>query len=297
MRPGVTVEKMHAGGRIFTLPRAALRASNNVASGRSLRGRLAWLRPLATLLAPGTVEAVQATWTAAADRTTNAPYFVYDGDQFLERVRVNQQERPVGMTVGGAIFQPLEAFTVRSGTLRVVLSSDANGSVSADAVRLVRLDDIPAVVPPAAPAPYSLPSGAVRVTTSAELLTALQGAARDIVLADGAYDNPGPFFDYGAHHFYAEHLGGAVLRAGVVIGSNPGPGGGLEGVGAAFLAQQADGDAAQFVVHQPDQPVLGRGIALLHGAEEPRHLPLGQRGHGASLSKKPRVLLLGYAGR
>jgi hypothetical protein len=183
----------------------------------------AWER---TGLVPGTY-AVQVTWTAAGDRATNAPYLIYDGDRFLERIRVNQQEGPVGTAVGGAVFQPLEAFTITSGTLRVVLTNDANGSVSADAVRLVRLDDIPAVAPPLAPALYSLPSGALRVTTAAELVAALQGATRDIVLAAGVYDNSGPFFDYGAHHLYAEHLGGAVLRAGLVIGSNQGPGGGL----------------------------------------------------------------------
>jgi hypothetical protein len=51
------------------------------------------------------------------------------------------------------------------------------------------------------------------------------------VLADGTYDASGPFSDTNGSHLYAQHLGGAVLTAGLVIGGNFGSGGGsVQGV-------------------------------------------------------------------
>ncbi|MGH3049806.1 MAG: hypothetical protein ACRDLK_06580 [Gaiellaceae bacterium] len=44
------------------------------------------------------------------------------------------------------------------------------------------------------------------------------------MLADGTYDGSGAFSDSNDDHLYAEHLGGAVLHAGVVLGGNFGPG-------------------------------------------------------------------------
>jgi hypothetical protein len=82
--------------------------------------------------------------------------------------------------------------------------------------------------PPTPPSPYTTPAGAVAVSTSAGLKQALDAAApTDIVLADGVYDNDGPFWNAGGHRVYAARLGGAVLRAGFVLGHNWGPGNGL----------------------------------------------------------------------
>jgi hypothetical protein len=82
--------------------------------------------------------------------------------------------------------------------------------------------------PPTPPSPYTTPSGAVVVSTSAGLKQALEaGTPTDIVLADGVYDNDGPFWNAGGHRVYAARLGGAVLRAGFVLGHNWGPGNGL----------------------------------------------------------------------
>lgn len=83
------------------------------------------------------------------------------------------------------------------------------------------------VAAPSAPAAYSLPAGATYVRSTAEFLNALRQPTRDIVLADGAYDNPEPFYNTNDHRIYAERVGGAVLHAGIVMGGNFGAGGGL----------------------------------------------------------------------
>lgn len=82
--------------------------------------------------------------------------------------------------------------------------------------------------PPAAPSAYSLPPGAVAVSTSAALERALAvERPTDIVLADGVYDNDEPFTNAFGHRVHAARVGGAVLRAGFVMGHNWGPGNGL----------------------------------------------------------------------
>ncbi|WP_435009727.1 Calx-beta domain-containing protein [Tundrisphaera lichenicola] len=90
----------------------------------------------ATALTPGSYD-VQVTWGAATNRATNAPYRIYDGNTLLATVRVNQSLAPTGTTVGGQTFQSLGSFAITGSTLRVVLGADANGLVSADAIRIV----------------------------------------------------------------------------------------------------------------------------------------------------------------
>jgi len=90
----------------------------------------------------------------------------------------------------------------------------------------------PGAVSPAAPAvprspsAYTVPSGAVRVASAAELEAVLATSpARDIVLADGRYETAGWFSNHEGHRLYAERLGGAVLASGLEIGANWGSGG------------------------------------------------------------------------
>jgi len=79
------------------------------------------------------------------------------------------------------------------------------------------------VLPPEPPKSYSVPAGAVRVTNSTEFKDALSGGtARDIVLADGTYDNSSYFSTGAAHRLWAEHLGGATVGAGIVFGTGAG---------------------------------------------------------------------------
>jgi hypothetical protein len=81
---------------------------------------------------------------------------------------------------------------------------------------------------PHAPAPYLVPSHALRVSSSAELASALADHRREaIVLAPGVYDYPRPFSDRDGDLIFASRLGGSILRAGVAMGTNSGPSGGL----------------------------------------------------------------------
>jgi hypothetical protein len=87
-------------------------------------------------LASGTYDA-QVTWTAVFNHATNATYGVYDGNTLLGTFTVNQQQAPTGTTVNGSTFQSLGLFQITSGTLKVVLTDNANGYVIADAARVV----------------------------------------------------------------------------------------------------------------------------------------------------------------
>jgi hypothetical protein len=78
------------------------------------------------------------------------------------------------------------------------------------------------------PAPYRVPRGALHVSSSASLAAALADGRREtIVLARGTYDNARPFSDREGDRIYASRLGGAVLRAGIVLGANEGAPGAL----------------------------------------------------------------------
>jgi hypothetical protein len=122
---------------------------------------------------------------------------------------------------------------------------------------------------PAAPAPpssYSLPSGATTVSTSAGLVEALaRQEPADIVLADGIYDNSGPFVDRSGHRVYAQHLGRARLKAGFVIDGN---------AGGAVLR------GLSFDVTVPGKTFRG-AIVNVHGSgKDNRLLDLTLDGHG-----------------
>ena len=81
---------------------------------------------------------------------------------------------------------------------------------------------------PRRPAPYSLPRHARRVSTSAQLNSALSdGRQETVVLAPGVYRNSEPFDDHEGDRIYAARLGRVVLRAGISIGGNNTPPGAL----------------------------------------------------------------------
>ena len=80
---------------------------------------------------------VYATWSAAGDQATNAPFTVYDGSSVVGANRVNQQIAPAGETADGTVWQLVGSYWIGSGQMRVELSDDANGAVVADAIRIV----------------------------------------------------------------------------------------------------------------------------------------------------------------
>jgi hypothetical protein len=90
----------------------------------------------------------------------------------------------------------------------------------------------PTVRLPARPRPYAVPAGAVRVSSSAELQSALSNGLREsIVLEPGVYDGERPFADRDGDRLFAARLGSVVLKTGVVLGANEGaPGASLRGL-------------------------------------------------------------------
>lgn len=105
-----------------------------------------------------------------------------------------------------------------------------------------------AVAAPMPPSAYALPTPAVWVRTAAELATALAGPGLEIVLADGSYDQAVPFINSDGHRLYAEHLGGAVLRTGLVVGGNFGRSGAVAR-GLAFDVGDASKAFGGGIVH------------------------------------------------
>ena len=82
---------------------------------------------------------LQATWLASSDRSTRAVYTGYDGGTALGTYAVNQQSAPSGTTFGGCAWQTLATVWLNGPTASVSLAASSDGSVAADAARLVPL--------------------------------------------------------------------------------------------------------------------------------------------------------------
>lgn len=125
------------------------------------------------------------------------------------------------------------AFKTLALLLALVVSVAAVGLSRGDEKEPVESDPGPEAskpdhVRPMPPSPYVVPPGAVRVTTSAQLVRALKRKQpTDVALADGVYGGPGPFLNPHGHRLYATRLGGAVLTVGLSLGGNAGRPGGL----------------------------------------------------------------------
>jgi Ca2+-binding RTX toxin-like protein len=90
---------------------------------------------------------VYVTWgqDLSVSAATNSPFSVFDDTSLLTTIPVDQSAAPSGVTVAGATWFYLGAYSVASGVLVVELSDDANGAVLADAVRVVRRNQTPVV--------------------------------------------------------------------------------------------------------------------------------------------------------
>ena len=98
-----------------------------------------------TNLLPGNYQ-VSATWTTYANRATNAPFELLDGNTTRATVAVNQLVAPNDFSDDGAEWEVLDwATRVDTGTLVVRLSDEANGRLNADAIRIERLADAPEI--------------------------------------------------------------------------------------------------------------------------------------------------------
>jgi hypothetical protein len=81
------------------------------------------------------------------------------------------------------------------------------------------------VTPPTPPSAYTIPAGAVAVSSVSGLSSALSGSTRDIILENGTYSN-GSSMLIGTHRLWARSLGGATLNFGLQIGGNGSASGG-----------------------------------------------------------------------
>jgi fibro-slime domain-containing protein/RHS repeat-associated protein len=94
-----------------------------------------------TGLAAGNYQ-VQVTWANATGQATNAAYTLSDGATPRQTITVDQTQKPLGPGYSASPFQSavpfqtLATIQVSSGTLKVVLTDNANGPVLADAIRV-----------------------------------------------------------------------------------------------------------------------------------------------------------------
>ncbi len=87
---------------------------------------------------------VSSTWFPTAHRATDAPFTLYDGANPMVTVDVNQTLSPSDRTVDGSDWNDLGIITVSAGLLQVQLSNDADQTVTADAVMIERVGNLPA---------------------------------------------------------------------------------------------------------------------------------------------------------
>ena len=123
-------------------------------------------------------------------------------------------------TVRHAVGRPRLRVSRRSGVIIALVAVLVTLSPSG-----LRTTSLSATV--VAPSSYSVPGGATIVSSSAQLVAALNAGPKPIVLADGTYGSSSYFDDWNSISLYAQHLGGAVLTAGLMVGGNRGPGGAI----------------------------------------------------------------------
>ncbi len=80
---------------------------------------------------------VWATWTGGSSNASNAPFQIIYGGPSAPIVRVNQKNAAAGHTAEGGKWNFLGSANATKGWLQVKLNNSANGSVVADAIRLV----------------------------------------------------------------------------------------------------------------------------------------------------------------
>ena len=159
----------------------------------------------------------------------------------------------------GGAYTPVAAD--EGSTIRVrVTATNGSGSISVASPQTPPVaapsGTAPDVAPPTPPTVYTVPAGAISVSTSPQLIAALtQNSGKDIVLADGVYDSSSYFNDSSGNHLYAEHLGMARLNAGMALGKGAIVDGLVFDVSAAAKAVP-DGNSSVLSTWGPDVQVL-----------------------------------------
>jgi hypothetical protein len=84
---------------------------------------------------------VEVTWSPAPDRSTTARYAISAGSVALGTFTVNQRQSPAGPLLSGSLWQILLTVWINDPNVQVQLSAQSNGSVAADGVQLVPLQN------------------------------------------------------------------------------------------------------------------------------------------------------------
>ena len=162
----------------------------------------------------------------------------------------------------------LLGFAAAGALLLVAVAGGGNDGSREPRADGTTVRDPPRVSPPRRPERYRVPRAAVRVSTSQAFRRALVARRRtSIVLAPGSYRSRRPFLNPHGHHIYSARLGRAVLRAGLSLGGNDGPGGGL--VRGVVID-----------VDEPQRTVDGAAVAVWGTGKSSRVLDTTLRGHG-----------------
>lgn len=91
-------------------------------------------------LAPGDY-VVRASWLEGWSRSTNTPYKIYDGDNLIKTVRVDQHWAAEGIMVRGEPFEALTTMHIASGRLRVIVTDE--GTTNWVMVDAILVEDAP----------------------------------------------------------------------------------------------------------------------------------------------------------
>jgi hypothetical protein len=82
---------------------------------------------------------VWATWTGGSQNATNAPFQLFSGSSSAPIVRMNQRTASTGLAASGARWRFLGTVNINHGWVMVRLTNAANGTVVADAIRIVHV--------------------------------------------------------------------------------------------------------------------------------------------------------------
>jgi hypothetical protein len=118
----------------------------------------------------------------------------------------------------------------RLGTLELALTAVVAAALLSSAVGSAAppASALRAAARPIAPQKYKLPRPAIWVSNAAQLRSALtRYTSRNIILRNGYYGSTVPYSNQGGDRLYAQMLGKAVVGAGMIMGGNSGPGGGV----------------------------------------------------------------------
>lgn len=80
---------------------------------------------------------IQVTWPSYKHAAKDAPFNVYNAVEMIDSIAVDQTRAPKGESAESATWQTLGTYWIDTGSIWVTLDNGGNGTVIADAVRIV----------------------------------------------------------------------------------------------------------------------------------------------------------------